>query len=222
MTILLVEDNRVLRTSLARGLMEDGFVVETVETGQAALDRLARRDIEAVILDLGLPDIEGTAVLDFIRAREIMAPVLVLTARDVTRSRVEVLERGADDCLVKPFDYGELLARLRAVLRRSAAPRWAPLACNGLVYESDNFAVQLGAERISLSPREHDLLGLLLRRQGQTVSRGEILALFKLSTAPTSNAVNVHINNLRRKLGTAHVVIDSIRSIGYRLRAATD
>jgi two-component system response regulator TctD len=220
MPILLVEDNRVLRTSLTRGLGEDGFHVESVETGQAAIDRLAHRDIEAVILDLGLPDIEGTVVLDFIRSHDLMAPVLILTALDATRARVEMLERGADDYLVKPFDYGELVARLRALLRRAAAPRWGPLACNGLVYDSGTYAVQLGAERVALSPREHELLGLLLRRQGQTVARRELAALFDSSVA-SSNAVNVHINNLRKKLGSAHVVIVSVRSIGYRLRAAT-
>jgi DNA-binding response OmpR family regulator len=221
MALLLVEDNRLLRTSLMRGLSEDGFVVDAAETGQAALDRLACRDVEAVILDLGLPDINGAAVLDFIRTHEIMAPVLVLTARDATRTRVDALERGADDYLVKPFHYDELVARLRAMLRRSASPRWAPLACNGLVYDCETFTVTLDGEPVSLSPRERDLLGLLLRRQGQSVTREELFSVFGYWTPTIGTTVNAHINNLRRKLGTDYVVIEPVRTIGYRLRPAT-
>jgi DNA-binding response OmpR family regulator len=221
MALLLVEDNRLMRTSLVRGLSEDGFVVDTAETGQAALARLAQRDVEAVILDLGLPDMDGATVLDFIRTREIMAPVLVLTARDATRTRIDALERGADDYLVKPFHYDELVARLRALLRRSASPRWAPLACNGLVYDSETSVVTLDGERVSLSPRERDLLGLLLRRQGQTVTRQELFSVFDHWTPTIGSTVNVHINNLRKKLGTGYVVIEPIRTIGYRLRAAS-
>ncbi len=220
MPLLLVEDNRLMRTSLARGLGEDGFVVDAVETARDALDRLARGDVECVILDLGLPDTDGTAVLDFIRSHDLMPPVLVLTARDTTAARVDALDRGADDFLVKPFHYDELLARLRAMIRRSAAPRWAPLSCNGLVYESDH--VKVGAERVALSPYEHEVLGLLLRRRGQTVSRRELFALFNHSPAHGSNAVNVHIGNLRKKLGAAYVVIDSVRTLGYRLRSAAE
>ncbi|HEX4353569.1 MAG TPA: response regulator transcription factor [Polyangiales bacterium] len=223
MALLLVEDNRVMRTSLARGLSEDGFPIEAVENGAAALERLACGDVEAVILDLGLPDMDGTSILDFIRARELMAPVLVLTARDAIDARVDALDRGADDFLVKPFHYTELLARVRAMMRRSAAPRWAPLSCNGLVFENEGNSIKLGTERITLSPYEHELLGLLLRRQGQTVSRTEVVALLNYGTGPSmSNTVSVHIGNLRRKLGSSHVVIEPVRSLGYRLRPASD
>jgi DNA-binding response OmpR family regulator len=221
MALLLVEDNRLMRTSLARGLSEDGFVVDACETGAGALARLAHRDVEAVILDLGLPDMDGAVVLDFIRTHEITAPVLVLTARDATRTRVDSLERGADDYLVKPFHYDELVARVRALLRRSASPRWAPLACNGLVYDGEASVVTLAGERISLSPRERSLLELLLRRQGETVTREEIFATFNHWTPTIGNTVNVHINNLRKKLGTGYVVIEPVRTLGYRLRAAT-
>jgi DNA-binding response OmpR family regulator len=220
MALLLVEDNQLMRTSLVRGLSEDGFVVDVAETGERALARLAYRDIEAVILDLQLPDMHGTAVLDFIRAHEITAPVLVLTACDATDTRIDAFERGADDYLVKPFHYDELVARLRALLRRSSSPRWAPLACNGLVYDGEAFKVVFGHKRISLSPRERDLLGLLLRRQGQTVTRRELFSVFGYWTPTLGNTVNVHINNLRKKLGTSHVVIEPVRTLGYRLRAA--
>lgn len=223
MALLLVEDNRVMRTSLVRGLTEDGFEIDAVENGGRALERLADGDVEAVILDLGLPDIDGTAVLDFIRARELMAPVLVLTARDAIGARVDALDRGADDFLVKPFHYTELLARVRAMMRRSAAPRWAPLSCNGLELENDTHCVRLGGERVSLSPSEYELLGLLLRRRGQTVSHGELASLLNYEADEyAKNSLHVHIGNLRRKLGTSHVVIDPVRALGYRLRSASE
>jgi DNA-binding response OmpR family regulator len=221
MPILVVEDNGVLSTSLARGLREDGFDVEVLATGGDAIRRLARRDIDAVVLDLGLPDIDGLTVIDEARAKDVHAPILVLTARDAVKTRVGALNRGADDYLVKPFEYDELLARLRALLRRAAAPRWAPLTCNGLIYRDNELAVMLGDERIVLSPREHVLLGFFLRRQGEPLSRNEILLhVFGYGFEPGTNLVNVHIANLRRKLGTRAVVIETVRGIGYRLRAA--
>jgi DNA-binding response OmpR family regulator len=221
MPLLLVEDNPVLASSLARGLREDGFDVEAVTTGNDAENRLARRDIDGVVLDLGLPDMDGLEVLDHARARDIHAPILVLTARDTVKMRVDALDRGADDYLVKPFEYDELLARVRALLRRAAAPRWAPLTCNGLVYRDGELAVTLGDERIALSPREHVLLGFFLRRQNEVLARAEILLqVFGYGFEPGTNLVNVHIANLRRKLGTRAVVIDTVRGIGYRLRAA--
>jgi DNA-binding response OmpR family regulator len=219
--LLLVEDNVVLGNSLTRGLTEDGFAVDAVSTGAAALRSLERRDIDGVVLDLGLPDMDGLAVLDSARARGIHAPILVLTARDDVKSRVGALDRGADDYLVKPFEYDELLARLRALLRRAAAPRWAPRSCNGLVLRDDELAVTIDDQRIALSPREHALLGFFLRRQGEALGRAEILLqVFGYGFEPGTNLVNVHIANLRRKLGTHAVVIETVRGIGYRLRAA--
>jgi DNA-binding response OmpR family regulator len=164
---------------------------------------------------------DGLAVLDSARARGIHAPILVLTARDDVKSRVGALDRGADDYLVKPFEYDELLARLRALLRRAAAPRWAPRSCNGLVLRDDELAVTIDDQRIALSPREHALLGFFLRRQGEALGRAEILLqVFGYGFEPGTNLVNVHIANLRRKLGTHAVVIETVRGIGYRLRAA--
>ncbi len=221
MQLLLVEDNSTLASSLARGLREDGFDVIAVATGAEALKRLDRGDIDAVVLDLGLPDMDGLEVVDYARDHEIHAPVLVLTARDTVQTRVEALGRGADDFLVKPFEYEELLARLRALLRRAAAPRWAQLTCNGLVYRDNDPIATVGDEQIVLSPREHRLLGLFLRRQGVALTRSEILLqAFGYGFEPGTNIVNVHIANLRRKLGTRAVVIETVRGIGYRLRPA--
>ena len=221
MTLLIVEDNATLSAALTKGLREDGFSAEAVDTGMAALRRLERQDIDVVILDLGLPDIDGSEVLHQLRTRGINAPVLVLTARDAVASRVEALEKGADDYLIKPFEYAELLARIRALLRRAAAPRWAPLSCNGLVLDPTELEITIGNNRVRLSPREHALLALFLRRKGELLRREDILLqVFGYNFEPGTNLVNVHIANLRKKLGTGPVVIDAVRGVGYRLRAS--
>ena len=220
MTLLIVEDNATLSASLAKGLTEDGYEVDTADTGDAAARRLERSDIDAIVLDLGLPDIDGIDLLAQLRERGINAPVLVLTARDAVSSRVAALEQGADDYLVKPFEYAELLARIRALLRRAAAPRWAPLSCNGLVLDPTELVITVGADRVRLSPREHDLLELFLRRKGELLRREDVLLqVFGYNFEPGTNLVNVHIANLRKKLRAGPVVIEAVRGVGYRLRA---
>jgi DNA-binding response OmpR family regulator len=231
--LLIVEDNPTLAASLAKGLTEDGYAVDTVDSGAAALRRLERRppagrqtgepamsDVDAIVLDLGLPDLDGSEVLIQLRSRGINAPVLVLTARDGVKARVDALEQGADDYLVKPFEYAELLARLRALLRRAAAPRWAPLSYNGLVLDPVELDVTIGSQRVRLSPREHALLALFLRRKGELLRRDDILLqVFGYNFEPGTNLVSVHIANLRKKLRDAPIVIDAVRGVGYRLRA---
>jgi DNA-binding response OmpR family regulator len=219
-TLLIVEDNTTLSASLAKGLTEDGYAVEAADTGDAALRRLGRSDVDAIVLDLGLPDIDGIVLLTQLRERGINAPVLVLTARDALSSRVAALEQGADDYLVKPFEYAELLARIRALLRRAAAPRWAPLSCNGLVLDPTELVIAIGADRVRLSPREHALLALFLRRKGELLRREDVLLqVFGYNFEPGTNLVNVHIANLRKKLRAGPVVIEAVRGVGYRLRA---
>jgi DNA-binding response OmpR family regulator len=218
-TLLIVEDNATLAASLTKGLTEDGYSVDAVATGGAALRRLERQDIDAIVLDLGLPDIDGSEVLVRLRERGVNAPVLVLTARDAVASRVAALEHGADDYLVKPFEYAELLARIRALLRRAAAPRWAPLSCNGLMLDPTELEILVGSARVRLSPREHALLALFLRRKGELLRREDILLqVFGYNFEPGTNLVNVHIANLRKKLRNGPVVIDAVRGVGYRLR----
>ena len=225
MALLIVEDNARLAASLSRGLSEDGFAVAAVGAGAAALERLERGDVDAVVLDLGLPDLDGLEVLARIRGRGLVVPVLVLTARDAIDERVDALERGADDYLVKPFEYTELLARLRALMRRAAAPRWAPLSAEGLVLQPGDPTITVDGRPVALSPREHALLALLLRRRTEILSRAEILGeVFGYQFDPGTNLVDVHIANLRRKLRGARVRIESVRGVGYRLcgREAAD
>ena len=219
MALLLVEDNARIAATLVRGLGEDGFEVEHVREGQAALVRLRRGDLDAVVLDLGLPDIDGLDVLTSARAQGIVAPVLVLTARDAIESRVRALELGADDYLIKPFAYAELVARLRALLRRAAQPRWAPRACADLVLLPDEPVVTIAGQRVALSPREHALLELLLRRRGEPIARADLLReVFGYNFDPGTNLVDVHVANLRKKLRAAHVRIEAVRGVGYVLR----
>ena len=220
MTLLIVEDNATLSASLKKGLTEDGYEVDTADTGGAARSRLLDRpDVDAIVLDLGLPDIDGTELLAQLRERGINAPVLVLTARDAVSSRVAALEKGADDYLVKPFEYAELLARIRALLRRAAAPRWAPLSCNGLVLDPTELVITIGAKPVRLSPREHALLALFLRRKGELLRREDVLLqVFGYNFEPGTNLVNVHITNLRKKLKDGPVIIEAVRGVGYRLR----
>ena len=222
MPLLLVEDSQLLASSLARGLAEDGFEVRAVTTGAEALQRLAFGDIEVVVLDLGLPDMDGLDVIDFMQERQLTAPILVVTARDQVNAKIEALNRGADDFIVKPFEYAELLARVKALVRRAAAPRWAPLSCNGLVYRSDSLVVAQGEDHVALSKREHEVLGILLRRQNEVVSRDELRALIMRDPELMrgSNVLNVYVTNLRKKLGSQFVVIEPVRTIGYRLRPA--
>jgi DNA-binding response OmpR family regulator len=221
--VLLVEDNARLRATLVRGIQECGFVVDVESTGRGALERLSKNDADAMILDLGLPDIDGLDVLVQARERGLLAPVLVLTARDAIESRVTALDRGADDYLVKPFAFEELVARLRALVRRAAAPRWAPLAFGDLRVEPSSPVALAGSRRISLSPREHALLHYLVRRGSDVSSRREILGeVFGYDFDPGTNVIDVHIAHLRRKLAGASCRIETVRGAGYRLRTVTE
>ena len=217
MQILLVEDSARLAESLAAGLGEEGFAVEVAATGAAAIERLARDDLDVVILDLGLPDVDGTAVLARLRDAGSRCPVLVLTARDAVASRVAVLDAGADDYLVKPFAFDELVARLRALVRRATGPRWAPLVDGALALD-DELGVRAGGRRIVLSPRQHALVAYLVRRRGEVVSRGEILRdVFGYASDPGTNVVDVHLAHVRKKLAELPVSITTIRGAGFRL-----
>ncbi len=224
MRLVLVEDNPQLAHSVSVGLAEDGFEVDVVDTAAKAIERGLRRDLDLMILDLGLPDRDGTEVLIELRAAHIHVPILVLTARDAIDSRVAALEAGADDYLVKPFAFAELVARITALVRRAGGPRWAP--ANELpVVMRDDLVVEatgaLGVKSASLSPREYALLGCLLRRPGEVVTRAEILReAFGYDFDPGTNVIDVHLTHLRKKLTGFPVTIETVRGAGIRLTVA--
>jgi DNA-binding response OmpR family regulator len=217
MRILLVEDNLHLATSIADGLSEDGYSVDVVGTAADGIERGLRRDFDVMVLDLGLPDRDGIQVLRELRGARINVPVLVLTARDAIDARVLALDAGADDYLVKPFAFAELVARIGALARRAAGPRWVPMTDVPITMR-DDLAVESGGRTVSLSPREYALFGCLLRRRGEVVARAEILRdAFGYEFDPGTNVIDVHLNHLRKKLHGFPVAIETVRGAGIRL-----
>ena len=218
MRILLVEDTRRLALSVAKGLREEGMEVRVAGTGAAALAELERDPPELVILDLGLPDLDGLDLLTTARGAGFRRPVLVLSARDAVETRVEALDRGADDYVIKPFAFEELCARVRALARRAGPPAPTGLECGDLRLDEGEAAARIGGERIHLSPTERSLLACLLRRRGADVSRRAILLeVFGYDFDPGTNVIDVHIAHLRRKLAGARAVIVTVRGVGYRI-----
>jgi two-component system OmpR family response regulator len=215
--IVLVEDNPQLAGTIRDGLAEDGYTVDVIDTAARAITRGMRRDLDLMILDLGLPDRDGLEVLKELRAARIHVPVLVLTARDAVESRVSALDAGADDYLVKPFAFAELVARIGALTRRAGGPRWAPSNDVPIVMR-DDLVVESDGKSAALSPREYALLGCLVRRRGEVVTRAEILReAFGYEFDPGTNVIDVHLTHLRRKLAGFPITIETVRGAGIRL-----
>jgi two-component system copper resistance phosphate regulon response regulator CusR len=226
MRILLAEDEPHAATVLAKGLREASFAVDIASDGEAALFQAGTTDYDGVILDIMLPRVDGLAVCRKIRDTGCTVPILMLTARDAVESRIEGLDCGADDYLVKPYDFGELLARLRALLRRGARPVLPErLAVGPLVVETRSRRVRVDGREIALSAKEYALLEFLTRHAGAVVSRGEIAEhVWDEHYDPFSNVVDVYIQRLRRKLdvpGRASL-IRTRRGEGYQLAAERD
>jgi two-component system OmpR family response regulator len=215
--VVLVEDNHQLAGTIADGLGEDGYKVEVVDTAAKGIARGIRRDLDVMVLDLGLPDRDGVEVLRELRAARVHVPILVLTARDAVESRVAALDAGADDYLVKPFAFAELVSRINALTRRAGGPRWAPSSDVPLVMR-DDLVVESGDKQASLSPREYALLGTLVRRRGEVVTRAEILKeAFGYDFDPGTNVIDVHLTHLRKKLTGFPISIETVRGAGIRL-----
>ncbi len=221
MRLLVVEDDPGLGSVLERGLREAGYVVDLVDDGEVALGYLRSYEYAVCILDWRLPGRSGLEVLDWARRQGIVVPVLMLTARDAPSDRVAALDAGADDYLVKPFDYSELLARLRALQRRPVGPRAPLLRCGSLVVDPASRRAVAGAEEVALTPRELAILELLVRRSPAVVARRSIAlqAWHDEWDAVGSNTIEVHVARLRAKLSGAGVRIETVRGTGYRLVA---
>jgi two-component system, OmpR family, response regulator MprA len=210
--ILVVDDDAPIRRMLDRTLSAEGYAVETVADGGAALASVERSTPDLVVLDVGLPGVDGLAVSRRLRAKGLAVPLLLLTARDSVPDRVAGLDAGADDYLVKPFATEELLARVRALLRRGHAPEEL-LALGDLTFDLATRTVERGSHVLRLSAREADLLELLLRNPRRVVTREQAVAQIWRG-ATRANTVDRHVTNLRRKLGDPPL-IETIRGVGF-------
>jgi DNA-binding response OmpR family regulator len=220
--ILVVEDELRIAQFLRKGLTEKGYTVETVGDADAALEMVGSGAPDLIILDLLLPGSrDGLELCREFRARGVRSKILMLTARDTVENKIEGLDAGADDYLVKPFSFRELMARLRALLRRTEVVEPGPLVFGDLSYEPDSREVVRGAETVRLTVREGALFELLLRRRGKVVSRAEIQArIWEDSFDLSTNIIDVYINSLRKKIdgGDREKLIQTVRGVGYRLR----
>lgn len=222
MNLLLVEDDVKLLRALRRGLEREGYAVDVAETGDAALARARAGDYDAVVLDVMLPVQDGFAVCEELRRSENWVPVLMLTARDHVKDRIRGLDAGADDYLVKPFDFGELLARLRALMRREPADRpLRPVEVGDLRVDPARYLVTRAGREVELTPREFDLLYFLAARAGEVVPRAELLEhVWHDTDEGSTNVVDVYVGYLRRKLERPfrrQRLIRTIRGVGFML-----
>ena len=220
MRILLVEDEIKMARTLRRGLEQEGYVVDAVADGEEALNRGLHDDYDAVVLDVMLPGRDGFSVCRELRTKGRWAPVLMLTARDAVEDRIRGLDAGADDYLVKPFSFGELLARLRALVRRGVTERPAVLEVDGVTLDPATHAVARDGTVVDLSTREFALLEFLMRRAGEVVSRSRILEhVWDVNHDGFSNVVDVYVGYLRRKLEDPfnRPLIRTVRGAGYGL-----
>ena len=214
MRILLVEDDALLGDALQVGLRQADHVVDWVRDGISAETALATGDYAAVVLDLGLPRKDGLEVLRHLRVEKKALPVLILTARDTVDDRIRGLDAGADDYLVKPFDMGELTARLRALLRRAGGQPSPVLAVAGVTLDPATRRVERQGVEVDLSAKEYALLHALMQQSGRALSRAQLEQhLYAWGDEVGSNTVEVYIHHLRRKLGAD--VIRTLRGIGY-------
>ena len=216
MRVLLIEDDAMIGRAVRQGLRQAGFTVDWVTDGAAGQAAAADAVHDALILDLGLPRIDGLALLKALRARGAAVPVLIISARDAVPDRIAGLNAGADDYLLKPFDLDELIARLRALLRRQAGSASSAMTLGALSLDPVARRVTLDGRELNLTAKELALLEALLRRPGAVLSRERLEeSVYGWGEEVASNAVEVHLHNLRRKLGVG--VIRNVRGVGYKI-----
>jgi two-component system OmpR family response regulator/two-component system response regulator QseB len=218
MRLLLVEDDEILGDGLVAGLKMEGYAVDWLTNGKLADEALKMNCYEMVVLDLNLPDMDGLAILKNLRTRKDETPVLVLTAKDTVPDRVEGLDSGADDFVVKPFDLNEVCARLRALARRNEGRSTPTIEHKGIVLDPASHQVTYNGEKVDLSQKEFEILSFLMANIGRVVSRARLEeSLYSWSSDIESNTVEVHIHYLRKKLETG--IIRTVRGVGYIIDA---
>ena len=217
MRILVVEDEPRLLRSLAKALREEGYAVDTADAGDDGLYKAENYDYDAIVLDVMLPRLDGWQLLERLRQRK-QTPVLMLTARDATRDRVRGLDTGADDYLVKPFDLTELLARLRALIRRAAGQARSHLEVHGVVIDTRARTVTRAGQPVPLTAREYAILEYLALHRGEVVTRTALYEhLFDESDDTLSNLLDVHVFSIRKKLGADPIT--TRRGQGYSIES---
>ncbi len=222
MRVLVAEDDEGLRSVLERGLRENGYTVDAAGDGELALRYLQAYEYGVVIVDWRMPKVSGLEVVQQLRRRGSSVPVLMLTARDEPSDRVTGLDEGADDYLVKPFDFAELLARLRALQRRGEAVQSLLIRIGNLTLDTVTREVRVGTTAPRLTATELSILEVLMQRSPATVSRRSIaLAVWSdEADALGSNTLDVHLARLRAKIANSGAKIEAVRSLGYRVAAA--
>jgi DNA-binding response OmpR family regulator len=223
MKILIIEDEKKLAKMLKAGFEKEGYAADYLVDGESGLRRieLHHMDYDLVILDLMLPGIEGAEICKNIREKKISIPILVLTAKSGTEDKINLLDLGADDYLVKPFSFNELLARIRALLRRPENNLPSELKAGDLVLDPVTRRVIRNGQEIKLTLKEFRLLEYLMRHPNQVINRDQILDnLWDFTFDSFSNVVDVHMKNLRKKVdnGGANRLLETIRGVGYRIR----
>jgi DNA-binding response OmpR family regulator len=220
MRILVVEDNPRILTFLRKGLAEEGYSVETSENGDDGFAKGTEQDFDAAIVDIMLPGRSGLDLVRDLREAGVRMPILVLTARDNTADKIEGLDAGADDYLTKPFDFTELTARLRALLRRSSTVSGPVLKVGDIELDPPLREVRRKGEPVTLTPKEYSLFEYLLRNLNRPLSRATLMEhVWGIRFDPGTNVVDVFINSLRNKLDPERQLIQTVRGVGYVLKA---
>ncbi|MDA8210116.1 MAG: response regulator transcription factor [Actinomycetota bacterium] len=221
MRLLVVEDELRLADALRRGLQAEGFAVDVANTGTDGFRLAKQNPYDVILLDLMLPGINGFKLCAMLREAEVCSPILILTAKDGELDEAEALDTGADDFLSKPFSFTVLMARIRALLRRTSGSRPALLSAGDLVLDPASHQVRRGEAEIELTAREFSLLELLLRRKGEVLTKSEILEhVWDYDFEGDSNIVEVYIGYLRKKIDAPfdHKTIHTIRGVGYLVK----
>jgi two-component system response regulator TctD len=221
MRILVVEDNAELAEWLTRTLRKERYAVDAINNGLDADFALKSEKYNLIILDLGLPKLDGKEVLRRLRERHDPTPVLVLTANNTVQSRVRELDQGADDYIAKPFEIEELEARIRALLRRSSGQANPAIECGNLSYNTNTREFEIARDPLALTPRERAVLEMLVLKSGTVVTKHALAqSLFTLDDDASTDAIEIYVYRLRKKLASSTAKIMTLRGLGYLIRQA--